>query len=145
MATVIAAGRGRVWRALTVPEELQRWDERLLSPIDSTEGYPREGSTVRWRYRLGSVRVVRSEQPLEVVPGQRLRAQLGFGSLRIDATWTLSDENEGDQTRLGLRLVTPNSVPVLGGLFDRFSVRELAAELADAQLRQIQKWCEGPT
>ena len=144
MSTVVGAARERVWRALTAPEELLGWDERRIAPIDGVEGYPRAGRLTRWRYRLGSVPVVLEDHPLEVVPSERLRSQLGFGHLRFDEIWTLGEENGSadPRTRLALRLVASNAVPVVGGLLDRFGVRELAAEMADARLRQLQKWCE---
>ena len=144
MSTVVGASRQQVWRALTAPAERLGWDERLLAPIDGVEDYPRAGCLVRWRYRLGSVHVVMEDQPLEVVPGERLRSHLAFGHLRIDEIWTLADENgSGEQrTRLALRLVASNSVSLVGGLLDRFSLREVAAEIADGRLRLLQKWCE---
>jgi uncharacterized protein YndB with AHSA1/START domain len=144
ISTVVGAGRDRVWRALTDPDELLGWDERLIAAIDPIEGYPRVGRLVRWRYRLGSVAVVMDDHPLEVVPGERLRSQIGFGHLRFDGIWTLRRENEGGRTRVALRLVASSKVPMVGGLLDRFGVREIASQIADARLRQMQKWCETP-
>jgi uncharacterized protein YndB with AHSA1/START domain len=144
MSTVVGAARERVWRGLTVPDELLRWDERLLAPIDGVEGYPQVGRLSRWRYRLGTVPVVLEDHPLEVVPSERLRSQIAFGHLRFDGIWTLAEENGGAdaRTRLALRLVASNTVPTVGGLLDRFGVRELVAQIADARVRQLQKWCE---
>jgi uncharacterized protein YndB with AHSA1/START domain len=144
MSTVVGAARERVWRALTAPDELLGWDERLLAAIDGIDGYPHVGRLARWRYRLGSVPVVLEDHPLEVLPAERLRSQLGFGHLRFDGIWTLAEENgtADPRTRLALRLVASNSVPVVGGLLDRFGVRELVAQLADNRVRQLQKWCE---
>ncbi len=143
MSTVVGAPRERVWRALTAPDELLCWDERLLAAIDGTDDYPRVGRLARWRYRLGSVPVVLEDHPLEIVTAEKLRSQLGFGHLRFDGVWTLAEENGGEpRTRLALRLVASNSVPMVGGLLDRFGVRELTAQLADTRVRQLQKWCE---
>ena len=58
MSVVINANRPSVWRALTTPSELIRWDDRLLELLESAEGYPSPGQHIRWRYRLGTVRVV---------------------------------------------------------------------------------------
>jgi len=38
--------------------------------------------------------------------------------------------------------VAANSLPVVGGLLDRFAVRRLAAGIVDTKLRSLQKWCE---
>jgi uncharacterized protein YndB with AHSA1/START domain len=43
MSTVIDAGRERVWRALTAPDEVIRWDERTVALVDAPDGYPRIG------------------------------------------------------------------------------------------------------
>lgn len=142
LSTVVGAAPDRVWRALTAPDELLSWDERLLASIDAAGDYPHVGRLVRWRYRLGTVPVVLEEHPLEVQPRQRLRSQLGFGHLRFDGIWTLGEEAAGARTRLALRLVASNSVPMVGGLLDRFAVREITSQIADARLRQLQKWCE---
>jgi len=146
MSTVIGAGRARVWRALTAPDEVVRWDERTVALVDPPDGYPRVGEQVRWRYRLGTVRVIRHERPLEVAPGLRLRSSILLGGLRFDETYTLTPEpGEPDRTRLAIKLVSSNAVPVVSGLLDRFDVRRLAAKLVDSRLRSLQRWCEdGP-
>jgi hypothetical protein len=120
-----------------------RWDERRVSLVDPAESYPIVGRPVRWRYRLGAVRVVLRDEPREVEPGSRLRSLLAFGQLELEETCTLSAEpGDGQRTRFGLRVVASNSVPVVGGMLDRFTVREIVSEHADARLRALQKWCE---
>ena len=143
MSTTIDSSRERVWRALTRPGELIRWDERLMELLDPAEDYPSVGRSVRWRYRLGTVPVVLRDDPLEVIPSERLRSALAVGLLRLDETYSLGDEaGDLERTRLTLRLVSNNSVPVVGGLLDRFAVRRLAADFVDNRIRSIQKWCE---
>ena len=117
MSGVIGAPRERVWRALTVPEEVIRWDERLVSLAAPAPGHPLAGQTVRWRCRLGSVAVDLLERPIEVVPRQRLVSEISLGLFRFEETCGLSDESgDAARTRLSLRLVASNSVPVVGGL-----------------------------
>ncbi len=143
MSTEVGANRDRVWRALTVPEELVRWDERLVALVDPADDYPLEGQQVRWRYRLGSIAVMLRNSLLEVVPMERLRSATAMGLFRFDETFTLGREiGDPERTRLHLKLIAANSLPVVGGLLDRFSVRRLAVELVDRKLRSIQKWCE---
>jgi uncharacterized protein YndB with AHSA1/START domain len=142
MSVVIDADRERVWRALTEPSELLAWDDRVLSPAGEGTAYPFTGQRVRWRHRLGSVQVVLHEQPLEIEPGERLTSALKVGSMRFEQTFTLTIESEDPpRTRLGMKLVTTSSVPVVGDVVDRFSVRKLAAERIDRTLRSIQTWC----
>ena len=143
MSAVIGAPRERVWRALTVPEEVIRWDERLLALAAPAPGHPRAGQTVRWRCRLGSVVVDLLERPVEVMPCQRLLSEISLGLFRFEETCGLSDEaGDGSRTRLSVRLVAANSVPVVGGLLDRFEVRQLAATMVDTKLKALQVWCE---
>ncbi len=144
MSVVIDADRERVWRALTDPSELVAWDERIISAVDEgSRRQPFSGEAVRWRYRLGSVQVVLHEQPLEVERPSRLSSSLKLGSMRFEQTYTLTTEPDTPlRTRLGMKLVTTSSVPVIGDVVDRFGVRKLAAERIDETLRSVQTWCE---
>lgn len=145
MSTVIVAERARVWRALTEAAEVVRWDERVIALEGPASEYPRVGQSVRWRYRLGSIPVLLHERPVEVVPASRLRSTVALGLFRFDETFQLATEpGDGERTRLTLKLVASNSVPVVGGVLDRFAVRRLAVEFIDAKLRAVQKWCENP-
>ncbi len=139
---MVGATRSRVWRALSEPDEIVRWDARALAALDPTAGYPAPGRTLRWRYRLGSVPVVLRSEAVEVVPGARLREHLATGHLRLDETWSLASDESPDRTRLSLRLAGSNSVATVGGLLDRFDMRELASQLADSRLREVREYCE---
>ncbi len=142
MSVVIESDRERVWRALTEPAELAGWDDRVLASPDQASRYPFAGQHMRWRVRLGGVPVVLHERPSEVVPNERLSATLKVGSLRLEQTYTLSSESDDPpRTRLGMKLVTTSSVPVVGDVVDRFEVRKLAAERIDHTLRAVQDWC----
>ena len=141
MSAAISAPRDRVWRAISRPDEVVRWDARMESLLDPLEDYPRVGRGVRWRYRLGAVAVELRDAPLEVVPGRRLRSAIALGLFHFDETFSLVD-GESARTRLTLKLVASSSVPIVGGLLDRFAVRRMAAEFVDTRLRAIQKWCE---
>ena len=143
MSVRIDAHRERVWRALTVPSELVSWNEQLLSAIDKPDAYPSVGHALRWSYLLGSVQVVMHERPIEIVPPERLCTTLRVGSLRFEQTFTLRCEaSELPRTRLGMKLVTANSVPVVDDVLDRFDVRKLAADSIDRSLRSVQRWCQ---
>ncbi|MDP6980780.1 MAG: SRPBCC domain-containing protein [Myxococcota bacterium] len=146
MSSAVAAPPQRLWRALTVPEELLAWDEHRLSAVDPTDAYPKEGETVRWRYRLGSVPIVMRDKPLDVVPGRKLRSKVALGSLVFDQTFTLAvEQNQGDDvtTLLGMKVAASNSAAVMGTVIDRFEVRRMTADHVDSTLRAITKHCEG--
>lgn len=143
MSTGVSAARERVWRALTVPDELIRWDEKIVSLLDPADGYPQRGRPVRWRYRIGTIPVMLRNSPVEVVPNERLRTESSLGLFRFDETYTLgADGDDPHRTRLHLKLSAANTLAVVGGMLDRFAVRRVGAELVDRKLRAIQKWCE---
>ncbi len=142
MATVIDSSAGRVWRALTDPAELVGWDAGMLAPAGSMTSYPFAGQHACWRYQIGSVQLVMHDRPLEIDPQRRLRSRLNVGSMRYERTFNLQPEPP-EQTRLSMRLIAPNSIPLLGEVIDRFDVRSMATERVDETLRAVQKWCEG--
>jgi hypothetical protein len=66
-----------------------------------------------------------------------------MGLFRFDETFTLALEpGAPSRTRLQLKIVAANSIPIVGGLLDRFAVRRIATDLVDEKLRALQKWCE---
>jgi uncharacterized protein YndB with AHSA1/START domain len=148
MSATIAADPRRVWRALTSPEECVTWDDRCLGFVRTDVCYPEIGELTRWRYKLGNVPVVMQERPVEVAPPRKLQSNIHLGSLRFEQTYTLalehnpSDAADAPKTRLGMRIVASNAVPVLGAVVDRFEVRRLTIDRVDSNLRAVTKWCE---
>jgi hypothetical protein len=143
MSTLITAERDRIWRALTNPNELIRWDDQLVELLDPVSDYPQLGQQIRWRYQIGSVPIVVHQTVQEVQPGERLQSAISRGVFCFDETYTLADEDaQPDRTRLSLKIVASNSTPIVGGSIDRFEIRRLSAELIDSRLRAVQKWCE---
>ena len=145
MSTPIRAPRARVWRALTDPAEVVGWDPTVTAALDAPPDYPKPGQHVRWRARQGELPVILHDRPIEVVAGERLRSQISLGLFRFDETYTLADDAAGpEHTRLGMKIVVSNEVPVVGGALDRFGVREHATLLVSGALRAIREWCERP-
>jgi hypothetical protein len=140
LAAVVDAERQRVWRAISDPAEVVRWDEPTLALLEAAAGWPRVGSPVVWRYRLGRVPVTLRDRPREVVPAERLHSDVSLGLFRFEQIWTLADEGAAGRTRLGLSVAARNSLPVVDGVLDRFDVRRIAAEYADRRLRSLQRF-----
>ena len=141
MSKVIRSPRARVWRALVTPDELIRWDGRRVALEAPIPDYPAPGRSARWRCLLGSVTVSHTEDPLEVVTAERLRSAVRLGPFEFEEIYTLADEAPAS-TRLSLRLVAKNTVPLLGGELDRFDVRRMSAERVDETLARLARWCE---
>lgn len=141
MSKVIRCPRARVWQALVSPDELIRWDSRRVSLEEPIPDYPSPGHPARWRCVLGRVTLPHTEDPLEVIPPERLRSTVRLGSFEFEETYTLCDESP-EGTRLSLRLSARNTLPLFGGGLDRFDVRRLSAERVDETLAWLQAWCE---
>lgn len=143
MSTAIAASRERVWKALVTPAELLRWNDRFIALLDPVPDYPQVGQHSRWKVHFGSVEIVAHQTIRDLQPLERLGSAMALGLFHFEETYGLSgDSADPKRTRLGLRVTASNSLPVVGGMLDRFAVREIATELVDGQLRAIQKWCE---
>lgn len=74
IALVIAAPVDRVWRALTVPAEVEQWAG--VAAHDVPPGYPRAGDHARWSDRG----VVLHDYIVAVLPERLLASRLTRGS-----------------------------------------------------------------
>ncbi len=77
-------------------------------------------------------------------PGARLVSKIAIGSMQFEQTLTLHAENDesGNHTRVGMKLVAQNSIAVIGEVVPRVDVQKLIIEYIDTTLRQVQKYCE---
>ncbi len=143
MSRVIRAERARVWRALTDPAEVVGWDASVIAPMDVPPDYPKPGQHVRWRSRLNDLPIILHDRPIEVSRHERLRSHISHGLFRFDETYTLMDDSlDPGRTRLMMKIVASNEIPVVGGSLDRFAVREYATQLVSTSLQAIGDWCE---
>ncbi len=128
MSTAITADRKRVWRALTTPSELIRWDDQIVALLEPAPDYPNPGQRVRWRYRIGSIEIDVHQTIQDIQPGERLRSAISLGLIQFDNTYTLKSENATpEQPRLRLSVATWQSGPGVGRMKDRFTVRQPSA------------------
>ena len=74
----------------------------------------------------------------------RLVSRIRIGSMHLDQTLTLHDEDDesGPRTRVGMKIVATNSIAVIGEVVPRLDVQKLVIEYVDTTLRQVQKHCE---
>ncbi len=143
MSTAIGASRERIWRALTTPSELIRWNDQIVSLVEPAPGYPQIGQRSRWRYAMGSVEVMATQTIRALDVEQRLQSEFLLGLFHFDETYSLHpDRTDASRTRVSLKMTASNSIPVVGGALDRFEVRKLTTDLIDARLRSVQHWCE---
>lgn len=138
----VVASPERVWRALTVPAEVVRWDTGVVEPLDAPPDYPRAGQHVRWRYQLGPLRLVLHDRPTEVAVGSRLRSSIRLGPFDFDETYELTPLGSSS-TRLTAELSLESRVPMVGALLERIVGRPLARSIVSTSLEAIRRHCEG--
>jgi len=147
----------RVWRALVDPAERPLWDDRILGEIPTppsrasrrptpqpAEDPPDVLRRTRWRFRLADIPLVMVDEILRIEGHDRLYGRISIGSMHFDETITVHAENDpsGPHARLGMKLVTNNSIAVIGELVPRLDVQRLVIEYVDTTLRQVRKHCE---
>jgi Polyketide cyclase / dehydrase and lipid transport len=138
----IHAPVARVWRALTDPAEVVRWDTGVQAPLDAPADYPRPGQHVRWSYRLGPLPLTLHDRPSEVVRHETLRSRIRLGPFDFDETYTL-DALGAEETALAARLRVASPVPVIGAWLARTLGAPLAQSTVHGSLAAIRAHCEG--
>jgi GNAT superfamily N-acetyltransferase len=136
----IRADLERVWRALGDPAEVVRWDTGVVAPLDAPPDYPRPGQHVRWRYRLGPLRLVLHDRPVEVRPPERLRSRIRLGGFDFDETYDLAASGSG--VVLSARLGVSSPVPLVGPLLAAVLGAPLARAIVRSSLAAIRRHCE---
>lgn len=137
----IATGVERVWRALTVPDEVVQWDTGIVEPLDAPPDYPRPGQHVRWRYRLGPIPLLLHDRPSEVVRNSTLRSSIRLGPFAFDEVYRL-DSSDLRRTRLTARLAVSSAAPLVGSLLERVAGAPLARTTVRSSLEAIKRHCE---
>jgi hypothetical protein len=138
----IEAGLPAVWRALSDPAEVLRWNRDLVRPLDAPADYPRAGQHVRWRYRLGALRLILHDRPTHVTPPTILRSRLRVGPLALDETYTLRAGGPAS-TRLTAALAVSSALPLLRALLEGPLGHRLARATLHRSLTALKHHCEG--
>ena len=86
LSTLVGAPRDRVWRALTDPAEIVRWDERAVRLLDPVAQPLAPGRVLRWRYLVGGVPLELREEITDLVPEERLHSAAQLGLFRFEQT-----------------------------------------------------------
>ncbi|MCP4005821.1 MAG: hypothetical protein GY725_16645 [bacterium] len=131
----------RVWRALTVPDEVVCWDTGIIEPIDAPLDYPCAGQHVRWRYRFGPLPLILHDRPSRVEALSILRSSIRLGPFDFDETYTLVSDSSSS-TRLTAAMSVSSTIPVIGGLLERVVGGPLASSTVRTSLAAIKVHCE---
>lgn len=133
VTTQVAAPPERVWRALTIPAEVERWDG--VSPYDVPEGYPAVGQHARWLSTSGPLRLVLHDRILVVDPTTRFASSIDVGFVHVEEEYRLDASGQGTE------LVSDNEVrsriPGLGWLAERLTKANVAMSMD-----RLKAFCE---
>jgi uncharacterized protein YndB with AHSA1/START domain len=133
VTTEIAASPERVWRALTVPAEVERWDG--VTARDVPEGYPAVGQHARWSTRSGPLRLVLHDRIRLVEPSTRFASSIDVGFVHVEEEYRLGLRGQG------VELVVDNDVrsriPGLGWLAERLTKANV-----ETSIERLKAFCE---
>jgi hypothetical protein len=139
MATEISTPRCAVWSAISDPEQERHWRPGVSERLEDRTAD--DHAFVRYRVRLHDVPVVLEKRQIERIRHEELRSELRLGLFRIEEAFALFALSP-TRTRLALKIIAPNQMPVVGGRLDRFDVRRFAMDLSAVNLQAVRDWCE---
>lgn len=129
----IAAPPDRVWRALTVPSEVQVWDG--VTPVDVPGDYPTPGHHARWSSKVGPVRLTLHDRVRAVDPVSRFASSIAVGFVRVEEEYRLK------RCADGCDVVSDNDVrSSIPGL--RWLAVRLTATNVESSMKRLQLFCE---
>jgi uncharacterized protein YndB with AHSA1/START domain len=134
LSTEISAPVGRVWRALTVPEEVSAWDG--VVPLEVPVDYPKVGQHALWRAAFGPLRLTLHDRIRVVEETKRMAATIDLAFVHVDEEYRLRPTADG-----GTMLVTGDEVrsgvPGLNWLAVRLTRANVASSMA-----RLKDFCE---
>jgi hypothetical protein len=137
----IAVPPDRVWRALTTPDEVVRWDTGIVKPLDAPPDYPKAGQHVRWQYRLGPIPLVLHDHPTRVEPSSTFASSIRLGSFDFKEIYSLRGLGSSAM-ELTAELSLTSRIPLLGPLIERIVGEPLARATVRTSLAAIKRHCE---
>ena len=136
VATVIAAPVERVWRALTVPDQVCAWDG--VFRLDVPDDYPQVGQHARWQSPVGPLQLTLHDRINGIEEGRRMAATIDIAFVHVDEEYSLLPTPGG-----GTILVTDDDVragiPGLNWLAVRLTRTNVHASMA-----RLKEYCESP-
>jgi len=134
VTTEIAAPIDRVWRALTVIDQVRAWDGVVAH--DVPEDYPAPGQHARWRSAFGPLQLMLHDRIVDVDENRRFRSLIDIAFIRVDEEYLLSS-NEPGVTTLVTNDQVHSRIPGLGWL----AVLLTRANVHDSMSR-LKAYCE---
>jgi len=139
VTVVVAAPVARVWRALTDPSEVQRWDGVRAVAIPA--GYPAPGQHARWSTVAGPFRLTLHDRVRVVVPPARLASTIDVGFVHVEEEYRLSPSGSGtllvSDNAVSARSAPWGAILGLGPLAALLTARNVGASMA-----RLRAFCE---
>jgi len=135
--TEISAPVERVWRALTIPDEVSAWDGVVA--LDVPVDYPQVGQHARWRSAFGPLRLTLHDRICVIDDRRRMAAAIDIGFVHVDEEYRLSP-TVGGGTILVTNDEVRSQVPGLSWLAVRLTRANVLSSMA-----RLKRFCERPT
>ena len=136
VSTQISAPVARVWRALTVPDEVGVWDG--VVPVDVPVDYPKVGQHALWRSAFGPLRLTLHDRISVVEEMQRMVATIDLAFVHVNEEYRLRSTADGG-TMLETHDEVRSRVPGLNWLAFRLTRANVASSMS-----RLKVFCESP-
>jgi uncharacterized protein YndB with AHSA1/START domain len=130
----IGAPIERVWRALTVPDEVRQWDG--VEPLDVAADYPQPGRHARWRTRFAGVPITLHDRVEAVEAPTRFASTIDVAFVHVEEEYRLTARADG-----GTSLVSDNRV-TSGALGMNGMAVRLTRSNVRASMERLRRHCE---
>jgi uncharacterized protein YndB with AHSA1/START domain len=136
VSTYISASVEKVWRALTVPEEVRVWDG--VVPLDVPVDYPRVGQHARWRSAFGPLKLTLHDRIRVVDELRRMTATIDLAFVHVEEEYRLTPLADG-ATMLETDDEVRSHIPGLHWLAVRLTRANVVSSMA-----RLKEFCESP-
>ena len=136
VSTQISASVEKVWRALTVPDQVRVWDG--VVPLDVPVDYPKVGQHARWRSSFGPLQLTLHDRICVVEELRRMTATIDLAFVHVEEEYRLTPLT-GGHTMLETEDDVRSHVPGLR----RLAVRLTRANVVSSMTR-LKDFCERP-
>lgn len=136
VSTQISASVEKVWRALTVPDEVRVWDG--VVPLDVPVDYPKVGQHARWRIAFGPLTLTLHDRICVVEEPRRMTATIDLAFVHVEEEYRLTPLTDG-HTMLETDDEVRSHVPGLRWLAVRLTRANVLSSMA-----RLKDFCERP-
>ena len=125
-----------VWRAITDPDEVLKWDRGVVGWEGVMDDYPTPGKTYFWNYAYNDTVATLVDQPTAVDAPNMFSTRIQLAKIEFTEVFSLSVER--GVTRLCIEM-TLQSTDSNG---DEAGLLQFAKSSLESTARALTRWCE---